>query len=159
MNDRLNAVKTSLSETVNSIKALHDDLVASANAQKASLIEILDSLAVTRSTLYSLHNFCAGAANALIDMSEVAADVSDKIDETIFNFDSIPVGNYETFIDFCAQCGNEIHKDDTYEKVSAGEILCADCAYPEEDEEEVETEDEIESEVDFPNDEEVEVNV
>ena len=56
--------------------------------------------------------------------------MSDKIDDTILDFNDIPTGLYETFVGFCSNCGEELHdtNPDSYEVVDNYDVLCTKCA-------------------------------
>lgn len=130
MMNRLNAINDNLTTLVSDIKALHTDLITHANAQKQSLLAIIADLADTHANLRALGCMTGTAGAALLDLSEVSGDIAEKIDDTLYQFDEIPVGSYETFVGFCEQCGKELHSTDVYEDVDAFDVLCAECAYP-----------------------------
>ena len=153
MMNRLNAINVNLTTLLSSINSLHTDLITAANAQKANLLEILGQLNETHQLTRGLSKMCNTASAALFDIGEATGDVAEHINDTLMQFDCIPVGSYETFVDFCANCGEELHKGDNYEVVDGTEVLCAKCA---EIEAEAEIEDEAEIEVEI-EDEPVEV--
>ena len=135
MNARLITIKENLNAAIAGIRSLHLDLLTQANTQKADLIRIINDLSETHASVKGLGNICTEAGAALLDIAEVNHDIADKIDDTLYQFDNIPVCGYENFVDFCAQCGREIHKDETFDKIDNGEFICSDCICEEVDEE------------------------
>lgn len=130
MKDRLNVITESLNTAINAIVDLNRDLNATANAQKKSLLALLAEMTETRDNLRTLGKVCGDAGATLLDLNEFCVDVSDKVDDILFDFDNIPAGPYETFVGFCGNCGVELHdtNPDSYEIVDANEVLCIKCA-------------------------------
>lgn len=130
MKDRLNAITNNLNSVIDSIADLNRDLNATANAQKKSLLALLAEMTETRTNLKALGKVCGDAGAALLDLNEFCDDVSDKIDDILFDFDNIPSGLFETFVGFCSNCGTELHdtNPDSYEVVDNTDVLCTKCA-------------------------------
>lgn len=129
MKERLNAVNANLNSAIAAMHDLHTELVAKANFQKRTLIELLKDMALTRSTMITLGDMCSAAGANLLDIGEFCSDMGDKISDTLSVLDDIPVGLYETFVGFCEDCGKEVHDTGIYEKTADGTILCSDCIH------------------------------
>ena len=128
MMNRLNAIHENMTALLDSITSLSKDLIQTADAQKATLISIISDLRTTHSTLSTLGQICGAAGATLLDANEDATSLADKINDTLVSIDAIPVGPYMTFVDFCEECGAELHDTDDYERLDAVSVLCADCS-------------------------------
>lgn len=129
MKERLNAINANLNSAIAAMHDLHTELVAKANSQKRTLIELLKDMAQTRSTMTTLGEMCSAAGANLLDIGEFCSDMSDKIGDTLSVINDIPVGLYETFVGFCDQCGKEIHETDLYYEKTSDGLHCANCVH------------------------------
>ena len=127
MNSKLTAINNSLTDALNAINALSNDLVSSINQKKNTVIEILASIKEDYTTMKDLGKICGTAGSALLDISESCSGVCDVVANNILDIDGIPCGSVATFVDYCANCGEELHIADLPTTID-GEILCASCA-------------------------------
>jgi hypothetical protein len=83
----------------------------------------------------------------LIEIDEACSDVAEKVELIRRDMlESVPVHNYEEFVDFCAECGGEILVGHDYDIDENGDSICVFCANPVKAEDEaVEVEDKAET--------------
>lgn len=124
----LENVKSNLTALVDSINALYSETLVSVADKKTALLALLDDIRADHLTLASLGTICGDAGAALLDVNEKCDDLCDIVDDVIFGYDSIPEGPLDTFVDFCADCGKELHVGDAYTDAGDGFIVCMDCA-------------------------------
>jgi hypothetical protein len=123
----LENVQSNLNTLVDSINALYTNTLSSIADKKTSLLALLDDLRGDYCTLKSLATICGNAGSALLDANEKCDHLGDVVDDVLFGYADIPVGPIDTFVDFCADCGKELHTTDTYTDAGDGYIVCMDC--------------------------------
>lgn len=124
----LENVKSNLTALVDSINALYTNTLVSLADKKTTLLALLDDIRADHATLSTLGTICGDAGAALLDASEKCDNLCDVVDDVIFGYDSIPEGPLDTFVDYCADCGKELHVTDAYADAGDGFIVCMDCA-------------------------------
>ena len=124
----LENVKSNLTTLVDSINALYTNTLVSIADKKTALLALLDDIRADYATLATLGTICGDAGAALLDANEKCGDLCDILDDVIFGYDSIPEGPLDTFVDYCADCGKELHVTDAYADAGDGFIVCMDCA-------------------------------
>ncbi len=124
----LENVKSNLTALVDSINALYTNTLVSIADKKTALLTLLDDIRADYATLATLGTICGDAGAALLDANEKCDNLCDVIDDVIFGYDSIPEGPLDTFVDYCADCGKELHVTDAYADAGDGFIVCMDCA-------------------------------
>lgn len=124
----LENVKSNLTTLVDSINALYTNTLTSLADKKTTLLALLDDIRADHATLSTLGTICGDAGAALLDASEKCDNLCDVVDDVIFGYDSIPEGPLDTFVDYCADCGKELHVTDAYVDAGDGCIVCMDCA-------------------------------
>lgn len=132
MTDNRNAilteVKDALTGAINAVANAQKALFAQANTEKTSLLTLLKEMAATRQTVIDLAAIAGQAGCSLLDIEELGMDVGDKIFEVLAMDDDVPVGPYETFVEWCDECGKEIHDSDNYTIDSNGSYQCEECS-------------------------------
>jgi hypothetical protein len=132
MTDNRNAilteVKDALASAVNVVANAQKALFAQANTEKASLIALLQEMAATRKTVIDLATIAGEAGSSLLDIEELGMDVGDKIFEVLAMDEDVPAGPYETFVEWCDDCGKELHISDAYTTDGKGFYQCEACA-------------------------------
>ena len=132
MTDNRNAilteVKDALTSAINAVANAQKALFAQANTEKASLIALLQEMAATRKTVIDLAAIAGEAGSSLLDIEEMGMDVSEKIFEVLAMDEDVPAGPYETFVEWCDDCGKEIHNSDVYTTDGKGFYQCEECA-------------------------------
>ena len=126
MNSKLTAINNSLTEALAAINSLSNDLVSSIDTKKNTIIELLIGIKADYSTMKDLSKICGTAGSALLDISESCTNVADVVATNILDIDGIPSGSVGTFVDYCADCGEELHIADQ-PCIIDGEILCSSC--------------------------------
>ena len=124
----LENVKSNLTALVDSINALYTNTLVSLADKKTTLLALLDDIRADHATLSTLGAVCGDAGAALLDASAKCSNLCDVVDDVIFGYDSIPEGPLDTFVDYCADCGKELHVTDAYVDAGDGCIVCMDCA-------------------------------
>ena len=124
----LTEVKDALTSAVNAVANAQKTLFAQANTEKASLITLLQEMAATRKTVIDLAAIAGEAGNSLLGIEEIGAGVGERIFEVLAMDEDVPVGPYETFVEWCDDCGKEIHDGDAYTTDNKGFYLCEECA-------------------------------
>ena len=132
MTDNRNAilteVKDALTSAINAVANAQKALFAQANTEKASLIALLQEMAATRKTVIDLATIAGEAGSSLLDIEELGMDVGEKIFEVLAMDEDVPAGPYETFVEWCDDCGKELHTSDTYTTDGKGFYQCEECA-------------------------------
>lgn len=132
MTDNRNAifteVKDALTNAINAVANAQKALFAQANTEKASLLALLQEMAATRKTVIDLATIAGEAGSSLLDIEEMGMDIGEKIFDVLAMDEDVPVGPYETFVDWCADCGKEIHDSDAYTTDNKSFCLCEECA-------------------------------
>jgi hypothetical protein len=132
MTDNRNAifteVKDALTGAINAVANAQKALFAQANTEKASLITLLKEMAATRKTVIDLAVIAGEAGSSLLDIEELGMDVGDKIFEVLAMDEDVPAGPYETFVEWCDDCGKELHTSDAYTTDGKGFYQCEECA-------------------------------
>lgn len=132
MTDNRNAilteVKDALSSAINAVANAQKALFAQANTEKASLIALLQEMAATRKTVIDLATIAGEAGSSLLDIEELGMDVGEKIFEVLAMDEDVPAGPYETFVEWCDDCGKELHISDAYATDGKGFYQCEECA-------------------------------
>jgi formylmethanofuran dehydrogenase subunit E len=132
MTDNRNAilteVKDALTSAVNVVANAQKALFAQANTEKASLITLLKEMAATRKTVIDLAVIAGEAGSSLLDIEELGMDVGEKIFEVLAVDEDVPAGPYETFVEWCDDCGKELHISDAYTTDGKGFYQCEECA-------------------------------
>jgi hypothetical protein len=125
--------------------AMHE-MMNEANEQRRELLDLHQRMYDTNMNLHDLAEIAGEGADMFIEIDEACSDVAEKAE--LVRRDmlvSVPVHNYEEFVDFCAECGGEILVGHDYDIDENGNSVCTFCAKPEEDE--AEAEDEVETDV------------
>jgi formylmethanofuran dehydrogenase subunit E len=132
MTDNRNAifteVKDALTNAINAVANAQKTLFAQANTEKASLLALLQEMAATRKTIIDLATIAGEAGSSLLDIEEMGMDVGEKVFDVLAMEDNVPVGSYETFVEWCDDCGKEIHDSDAYTVDYNGFYQCEECA-------------------------------
>jgi formylmethanofuran dehydrogenase subunit E len=132
MTDNRNAifteVKDALTNAINAVANAQKTLFAQANTEKASLLALLQEMAATRKTIIDLATIAGEAGSSLLDIEEMGMDVGEKIFDVLAMDEDVPVGPYETFVEWCDDCGKEIHEGDVYTTGNNSLFLCEECA-------------------------------
>ena len=114
--------------------AMHE-MMNEANAQRRELIDLHQRMYDTNMSLHNLAEIAGEGADMFIEIDEACSDVAEKAELVCRDMlDSVPVHNYEEFVDFCAECGGEILVDHDYDIDENGNSVCVFCAKPDEDE-------------------------
>ena len=132
MTDNRNAilteVKDALTGAINAVANAQKALFAQANTEKASLIALLQEMTATRKTVIDLATIAGEAGSSLLDIEELGMDVGDKIFDVLAMDEDVPAGPYETFVEWCDDCGKELHISDVYTTDGKGFYQCEACA-------------------------------
>lgn len=124
---------TALDNFLNAMEQMMSGLMATANGQRK---ELLDLYARMHDTQFDLDEFSAimeDAAGTLEMFSDASYDVSNKIGDVLTDgADAVPTHNYEDFVGFCNECGNEIVSTGDF-TIDGDGYLCSEC-YRKEDE-------------------------
>ena len=132
MTDNRNAilteVKDALASAINAVANAQKALFAQANTEKASLIALLQEMAATRKTVIDLAIIAGEAGSSLLDIEEKGMDVGEKIFDVLAMDEDVPAGPYETFVEWCDDCGKELHIRDAYTTDGKGFYQCEACA-------------------------------
>ena len=123
------------------------EMMNEANEQRRELIDLHQRMYDTNMSLHDLADIAGEGADMLIEIDEACSDVAEKAEFIRRDMlDSVPVHNYEEFVDFCAECGGEILVGHDYDIDENGDSVCVFCAKPVEAEGEVvEVEDKAET--------------
>ena len=132
MTDNRNAifteVKDALTNAINAVANAQKTLFAQANTEKASLLALLQEMTATRKTIIDLATIAGEAGSSLLDIEEMGMDVGEKVFDVLAMEDNVPVGPYETFVEWCDDCGKEIHDSDAYTADHNNFYLCEECS-------------------------------
>lgn len=123
----ITSVKDALTEAIKTIATVQKTLLNQANTEKANLLALLNEIRGTRETISVFGSVCAETGEALLDTAEFCDGITDKIFYVLDGNQDVPAASYESFVEFCDQCGKEIVVGDKYD-VEGGDYTCAECA-------------------------------
>ena len=121
-------IRTALSNLLEAVADTATDLTMTANAQRKELISLYARMRETNKNLCEFGTMIGEVGTALIDIEDICEDVAMKATAAIDGgADCTPNCDYEEFIDFCDECGNEIVEGDEYDTEAGGFVICPAC--------------------------------
>lgn len=128
MTETIALLKTSLAETLATVRDAAKVLRVKADADRETLLALIAGMRETSHEMAQLAEICGEAGDLLIETSEETYRVVDVVNDSLSGTDIIPECSYETFYAYCAECGCELTTGDDVAFGDDGEVLCPDCA-------------------------------
>ena len=132
-------INEAFNSLINTITRVHSNLLAKANAEREEALSLHTRMQETHADLVEFNSVIGGAIRALDEIDCVTADIGIKVSDVLTDgFDMLPTCDYEDFVGFCDECGEEITYDELYTKVG-NELYHAGCEPVEDETDEDET--------------------
>ena len=128
MTETIALLKTSLADTLRTVRDAAATLRAKADADRETLLALLAGMRETSHEMGQLADICAEAGDLLHETSEETYRVVDVVNDSLSGTDIIPDCSYEKFYAYCAECGCELTTDNDIAYNDVNEVICADCA-------------------------------
>lgn len=123
-------IRTALDNLIAVLDSTVDDIVGTANEQRKELLALYGRMQATQADLHELGSMMGDAGAAMLDLEELCEDVSSKMQGVLEGgIDETPVSDYEVFVGFCADCGDEIIEGEEYAVNEDNGFLCANCSH------------------------------
>ena len=121
-------IRESIATFTNAIISTYASLLYDANEQREEFIEICGRMEETRSDILEYGKMLSDLAVVLDETNDMCRDIATKITTVIYEgVDAAPSVPYEEFVDFCSNCGNEIHVGDEYDVINDNWYTCPAC--------------------------------
>ena len=121
-------IRTALDNLLTAIDNTAAELIGTANEQRKELLALYGRMQATQAELHELGTIAGEAGSAMLDIEEICEDVGTKMQGVLEGgIDETPVSDYETFVGFCSNCGDEIISGEEYSFDGDESLVCADC--------------------------------
>ena len=124
-------IRTALDNLITTLDSAVADLVGTANEQRRELLALYGRMQATQADLHELGSMMGDAGAAMLDLEELCEDVGTKMQGVLEGgIDETPVSDYEAFVGFCADCGDEIIEGEEYSIDEENGLVCTNCSHP-----------------------------
>ena len=121
-------IRTALDNLLAVIDNTAAELIGTANEQRKELLSLYGRMQATQADLHELGAIVGEAGSAMLDVEEICEDVGAKMQGVLEGgIDETPVCNFEVFMGFCSNCGDEIVSGEEYSLDEDNGFVCADC--------------------------------
>ena len=121
-------IRTALDNLLTVIDNTAAELIGTANEQRKELLSLYGRMQATQADLHELGAIVGEAGSAMLDVEEICEDVGAKMQSVLEGgIDETPVCNFEAFVGFCSNCGDEIVSGEEYSLDEDNGVVCADC--------------------------------
>ena len=121
------SIRESIATFTHAITSTYAALLHDANEQREEFIDICVRMEETRADILEYGKMLGDLADVLDETNDTCRDLATKITTVIYEgVDAAPTVPYEEFVDFCDNCGGEIHVGDEY-TVSGNWYTCPTC--------------------------------
>ena len=121
-------IRTALDNLLAVLDSATADLVGTANEQRKELLALYGRMQATNADLIEFGSMVGEAGAAMLDLEELCEDVATKAQNVIEGgLDETPGVDYEVFVGFCDNCGNEILEGEEYSFDGDNGFVCGDC--------------------------------
>jgi predicted RNA-binding Zn-ribbon protein involved in translation (DUF1610 family) len=121
-------IRESIATFTNAITSTYAALLHDANEQREEFIDLCGRMEETRTDILEYGKMLGDLAVVLDETNDKCRDIATKITTVIYEgVDAAPSVPYEEFVDFCSNCGSEIHVGDEYTVINDNWYTCPTC--------------------------------
>lgn len=122
------SIRESIATFTHAITSTYAALLHDANEQREEFIDICTRMEETRADILEYGKMLGDLADVLDETNDTCRDLATKITTVIYEgVDAAPTVPYEDFVEFCDNCGGEIHVGDEYTVSNGNWYTCPTC--------------------------------